>query len=214
MTGPTQTPKRPPARFLKSPTASRRCRTAASTSRRSTGRSCFARKARRSPAEYKPGLNLAIACGWLALQERDLCEVHAGGCRPVCLRLPATPAPTIYSLMRTAFDPCIPTRGTKVPDRLEWIHEIKHDGYRLIIQRDGRIVRLWTRNGAGDTASWPTTPASTLMHSAVCPRASERKSGGIFFRGRWATPLLLAAGMNRRVASGAATITGMSCHRH
>ena len=24
---------------------------------------------------------------------------------------------------------------TKVPDRPEWIHEIKHDGYRLIIQR-------------------------------------------------------------------------------
>jgi hypothetical protein len=64
------------------------------------------------------------------------------------------------------------------------------------------------------TRLWPTTPASTLMHGAVCPRASERKSGGILFRGRWATPLLLAAGMNRRVASGAATITGMSCHRH
>jgi bifunctional non-homologous end joining protein LigD len=40
--------------------------------------------------------------------------------------------------MRTAFDRCIPTRGTKVPDRPEWIHEIKHDGYRLIVQRDGK----------------------------------------------------------------------------
>jgi hypothetical protein len=39
-------------------------------------------------------------------------------------------------------EPCIPTRGTKVPDRPEWIHEIKHDGYRLIIQRDGTRVRL------------------------------------------------------------------------
>jgi ATP-dependent DNA ligase len=28
-------------------------------------------------------------------------------------------------------------RGTKVPDRPEWIHEIKHDGYRLIVQREG-----------------------------------------------------------------------------
>ena len=50
--------------------------------------------------------------------------------------------------MRTvAFEPCIPTRGTKVPNRREWIHEIKHDGYRLIIQRDGKCVRLFTRNG-------------------------------------------------------------------
>jgi ATP-dependent DNA ligase len=28
-----------------------------------------------------------------------------------------------------------------VPDRPEWIHEIKNDGYRLIIQRDGRRMR-------------------------------------------------------------------------
>jgi len=47
------------------------------------------------------------------------------------------------------FDPCIPSRGTKVPDRPEWRHEIKHDGYRLIVQRDGKRVRLWTRNGLG-----------------------------------------------------------------
>ena len=45
-----------------------------------------------------------------------------------------------------AFEPCIPRGGKKVPDRPEWIHEIKHDGYRLIIQRDGKRVRLWTRN--------------------------------------------------------------------
>ena len=32
---------------------------------------------------------------------------------------------------RSPFDPCIPTKAAKVPDRPEWIHEIKHDGYRL-----------------------------------------------------------------------------------
>jgi bifunctional non-homologous end joining protein LigD len=48
---------------------------------------------------------------------------------------------------QTAFEPCIPTRSTKVPDRPEWLHEIKHDGYRLIMQRDGERVRLFTRNG-------------------------------------------------------------------
>ena len=30
-----------------------------------------------------------------------------------------------------------------LPDRPEWIHEIKHDGYRLIVQRDGKRVRLF-----------------------------------------------------------------------
>ena len=29
-------------------------------------------------------------------------------------------------------DPCIPTRATRPPVGPQWIHEIKHDGYRLI----------------------------------------------------------------------------------
>ena len=42
------------------------------------------------------------------------------------------------------FKPCIPTRAMAVLNRPEWLHEIKHDGYRLIVQRDGRRVRLIT----------------------------------------------------------------------
>ena len=45
---------------------------------------------------------------------------------------------------KSAFDPCIPTRATKVPTGPDWLHEIKHDGYRLIVQRDGR---LFSRRG-------------------------------------------------------------------
>jgi ATP-dependent DNA ligase len=45
------------------------------------------------------------------------------------------------------FQPCIPTRATKVPVGRDWIHEIKHDGYRLIVQKDQKRVRLFTRNG-------------------------------------------------------------------
>jgi bifunctional non-homologous end joining protein LigD len=41
---------------------------------------------------------------------------------------------------QSAFEPCIPTRGTKVPEGAEWIHEIKHDGYRVIIQREGAFA--------------------------------------------------------------------------
>jgi hypothetical protein len=36
---------------------------------------------------------------------------------------------------------------------------------------------------AGGTVSWLTIPANTLTHSAVWPRASDRRSVGIFFRG-------------------------------
>jgi ATP-dependent DNA ligase len=53
------------------------------------------------------------------------------------------------------YQPCIPTRATKVPAGPNWIHEIKHDGYRLIIVRDGDRVRLFTRNGYDWTGRYP-----------------------------------------------------------
>jgi hypothetical protein len=39
------------------------------------------------------------------------------------------------------FAPCIPTRTTKVPSGPDWLHEIKHHGYRLIVQRDAPPLR-------------------------------------------------------------------------
>jgi ATP-dependent DNA ligase len=43
--------------------------------------------------------------------------------------------------------PCIPTRAYKVPSGPGWVHEIKHDGYRLQVRRDADTVRLFTRRG-------------------------------------------------------------------
>jgi bifunctional non-homologous end joining protein LigD len=34
-----------------------------------------------------------------------------------------------------------------VPSARGWVHEIKHDGYRLQDRRDGEAVRLFTRRG-------------------------------------------------------------------
>jgi bifunctional non-homologous end joining protein LigD len=45
------------------------------------------------------------------------------------------------------FSPAIPTRGTKVPASPDWVHEVKYEGFRLIVHRDGDRVRLLTRNG-------------------------------------------------------------------
>jgi bifunctional non-homologous end joining protein LigD len=41
---------------------------------------------------------------------------------------------------RSRFEPCLPSPANKVPDSDNWLHEIKHDGYRLIVQRDGKRV--------------------------------------------------------------------------
>jgi bifunctional non-homologous end joining protein LigD len=63
-----------------------------------------------------------------------------------------------------AFEPCIPTRRTKVPAAPDWIHEIKHDGYRLIVQRNGSRVRLFTRNGHDWTARYPLIVEAALKN--------------------------------------------------
>jgi bifunctional non-homologous end joining protein LigD len=45
------------------------------------------------------------------------------------------------------FEPCLP-RPTKVPPSGPgWIHEIKHDGFRILAHRQGPTIRLITRNG-------------------------------------------------------------------
>jgi hypothetical protein len=43
--------------------------------------------------------------------------------------------PFLYltGMRKTAFEPCIPTPGKQVPVGPDWIHEIKHDGYRMIV---------------------------------------------------------------------------------
>jgi ATP-dependent DNA ligase len=45
------------------------------------------------------------------------------------------------------FEFCIPTVGKAVPSSPEWFHEIKFDGYRLRVERDGDHIRLITRGG-------------------------------------------------------------------
>ena len=44
-------------------------------------------------------------------------------------------------------EPCIPTAARIPPTGPGWLHEIKHDGYRLMARLEGRRVRLFS--GAG-----------------------------------------------------------------
>jgi bifunctional non-homologous end joining protein LigD len=52
-------------------------------------------------------------------------------------------------------DPCIPSLAHKPPSGPDWVHEIKHDGYRLIVRRDGEAVRLFTRRAEAKAGCWP-----------------------------------------------------------
>src|SRR6195952_3427623 len=66
-----------------------------------------------------------------------------------------------------AFEPCIPTRGTKVPSGPNWLHEIKHDGYRLIVHREGKRVRLFTRNGFDWSDRYPLIVEAALRNRST-----------------------------------------------
>ena len=67
-------------------------------------------------------------------------------------------------MLKSPFEPCIPSGGKKVPDRPEWIHEIKHDGYRLIVQRAGKTVRLWTKGGHDWSHRYPLITEAALRN--------------------------------------------------
>ena len=66
--------------------------------------------------------------------------------------------------MRSDYTPCIPTAGKTVPSRPEWFHEIKYDGYRLIVIREDKRVRLITRNGNDWTGRYPWIVESALKN--------------------------------------------------
>jgi bifunctional non-homologous end joining protein LigD len=59
-------------------------------------------------------------------------------------------------MSRAAFiEPCLPSSADKPPAGSNWIHEIKHDGFRLMARRDPVGIRLITRNGHDWEARYP-----------------------------------------------------------
>jgi bifunctional non-homologous end joining protein LigD len=46
-----------------------------------------------------------------------------------------------------SFDPCLPRAAKLPPAGADWIHEIRHDGFRILAWRTSHGVRLLTRNG-------------------------------------------------------------------
>jgi len=66
--------------------------------------------------------------------------------------------------MRSSFTPCIPTAGKAVPTTDAWFHEIKYDGYRLIVARDGHRVRQFTRNGHDWSGRYPWIVEAALKN--------------------------------------------------
>jgi bifunctional non-homologous end joining protein LigD len=51
--------------------------------------------------------------------------------------------------------PCLPTRTDRLLSGSEWLHEIKHDGFRVIARKKGAQVRLYSRPGNDLTYRFP-----------------------------------------------------------
>jgi bifunctional non-homologous end joining protein LigD len=52
-------------------------------------------------------------------------------------------------------EPCLPSAADRPPSGPDWVHEIKHDGYRLMARRDSVGIRLLTRNGYDWASRYP-----------------------------------------------------------
>jgi bifunctional non-homologous end joining protein LigD len=56
--------------------------------------------------------------------------------------------------------PCLPSPADQPPTGAGWVHEIKHDGYRLMARRDPIGIRLLTRNGHDWSPGYPAIVAA------------------------------------------------------
>jgi hypothetical protein len=51
--------------------------------------------------------------------------------------------------------PCQPLLVDRPPAGSDWLHEIKHDGYRILARKEGSRVTLWSRHGTNFTDRLP-----------------------------------------------------------
>src|SRR5215469_8925617 len=58
------------------------------------------------------------------------------------------------------FEPCLPRPAKQPPVGPGWIHEIKHDGFRIIARRSGDRVQLVTRAGNNFASRFPLIAAA------------------------------------------------------
>src|SRR5215207_3358752 len=91
--------------------------------------------------------------------------------------------------------PCQPVLSAKVPVGDGWIHELKHDGFRIVALKDGDDVRLWSRNGRNWAAEMVAIaaavlalPGARIVLDARVWRTARGEPLNHGEEGRWARP--------------------------
>jgi hypothetical protein len=66
--------------------------------------------------------------------------------------------------------PCLPTAAKEAPSGDEWLHEIKHDGYRVLARKDGQRIKLLpTPDLSKRTQISLASTAQGICTCTVCP---------------------------------------------
>jgi ATP-dependent DNA ligase len=97
-------------------------------------------------------------------QERERVSAYAGHDRSrghVTIRHsaglivpPTAHLSSIRERMNPAYRPMLATLVDEPFDSKDWVFETKWDGIRLISEKRGKAVKLWSRNGVDVTARW------------------------------------------------------------
>ena len=66
----------------------------------------------------------------------------------------------MFRRRHASIEPCLPRSAKEPPSGPDWIHEIKHDGFRILAWREADRVRLLTRHGTDFTARFPKITAA------------------------------------------------------
>ena len=78
--------------------------------------------------------------------------------------------------MRPGFiAPFLPTKAQQPPSGDAWLHEIKHDGFRVIARKDGPRVKLYSRPGNDLTKRFPLVVEALARLRARRPATSTAR---------------------------------------
>jgi bifunctional non-homologous end joining protein LigD len=106
-------------------------------------------------------------------------------------RVPSVLNTMLRARLAGFIEPCLPSLALSPLSGRDWIHEIKHDGFRLLARRGPAGVRLLTRNGTDFTGRYPLiveTLAALAVRSCIIDGEAVACDGAglsIFEKLRW-----------------------------
>jgi ATP-dependent DNA ligase len=81
--------------------------------------------------------------------------------------------------MNPAYRPMLATLVNEPFDEKEWVFETKWDGFRLITEKRGKTVRLWSRNGIDVTSRYAVLLPARQRSQTGLQRRSLRGLAGL-----------------------------------